>query len=246
MTAFRRRSQDTASALDMSRNTIRRATLTDVPQLAEVFAAGFMDDDVFGRFMHPKRKEFPEDWLRWWNKEISKHIIDPAGLSFVGVDSQGTVKACCLMKKLGNASQRIAAEGVVARKLEQVSGMAQNAWDSATFTSRTADPEAIATFEKSWNDIEHYFTGPRAQTWFIELFCVHPEVQRGGGFGRDLIRNAIELGKNENPRVPVAVIASEIGDGFYEKYGFREVGRADVGDMSGVRGGSLKFYEEHL
>ena len=71
-------------------------------------------------------------------------------------------------------------------------------------------------------------------------------MQRGGGYGRDLILNAFELGKGEEPRVPVAVISSDIADDFYEKYGFREVGRADVGDMSVVKGGSLKFYEEHL
>ena len=230
----------------MAQNCIRRATLTDVPQMAEVFAAGFIDDDVFGRFMHPKRREYPEDWLRWWAKEIRSQIIDPAGLCFVGVDKAGAIQACCLTKKIGNPSQRIAAEGILGRRLEQARGIALNAWDSWIFTDRTADPKAMAIFEKNWDDIKHHFSGPRAQAWFIEGFCVHPRVQRGGGFGRDLLLNAIELGKTEEPPVPIAVIASEIGDAFYEKYGFREVGRADVGDMSEVEGGSLKFYEQHL
>lgn len=230
----------------MAKNTIRTATLGDVPQMAQIFAAGFIDDDMFGRFMNPKRKEFPDDWIQFWNHEMRKHLIDPAGLGFVGVDSEGNIKACCLMKKLGNPSPRIAAEGFIARKLQQVSGTVQNTLDGFTFENRAADPKAVASFEKSWADIEHHFVGPRAQAWFIELLCVHPDVQREAGYGRDLLQNAIHLGENEQPPVTVAVIASEIGDAFYEKYGFREVGRADVGDISGVAGGSLKFYEQHL
>ena len=227
----------------MAKNLIRKARLADVTEMADVFATGFIDDDVFGRFMHPKRREFPEDWLRYWQREIRSTIIDPAGLCFVGVDEGGVVRACCLMKKLGNASQRLAKE---TPSPEQRTGTASTAVDDSSFNNRAANPEALAIFENNWNDIEHHFSGSRGQAWFVEGLCVHPEVQRGGGFGRDLILNAIELGKREEPPVPVAVISSDVADLFYEKYGFHEVGRADVGAMAVVKGGSLKFYEEHL
>lgn len=227
----------------MTKNTIRKATLADVPQMADVFATGFIEDDVFGRFMHPKRKEFPEDWLQYWKTEIRSTILDPAGLCFVGVNMEDVVKGCCLMKKLGNVSPRLVGE---IPKPEQSIGTGSIAVDDSTFNNRAADPKALAIFEKNWNDIEHHFSGPRGQAWFVEGLCVHPGVQRSGGFGRDLILNAIELGKREEPPVPIAVISSDVADQFYEKYGFREVGRADVGAMSVVKGGSLKFYEEHL
>ena len=139
----------------MAKTTIRRATLADVPQMADVFAAGFIDDDVFGRFMHPKRREFPEDWLRYWQKEIRSTIIDPAGVCFVGVDKEGVVKACCLMKKMGAISPSIGKRDDRTSEPEQPTGPPFNAEDDSSFINRAADPKAMAIFEKNWSDIEH-------------------------------------------------------------------------------------------
>ena len=221
---------------------IREATLADVPQMAEVFAAGFIDDDVFGRFMHPKRHEYPEDWLRYWTKEIRTHVVDPSGLTYVRTDAEGLVKGCCVMTRLGEGGQKRAAAESLS---ERVQANAADKWDDLTWTDRSADPKALEIFDKNWEDIKHHFAGPREEAWMIGMFCVAPDAQKEG-YGRLLIRNAIELCKSEAPAVPLCVIASEIGDAFYEKMGFREVGRANVGDMSCVVGGSIKFYEQHL
>ena len=226
--------------ITMGKNTIRRATLADVLQMAEVFAAGFVGDDVYDRFMHPRRKEFPDDWLQHWVKEVRRHIIDPAGLCFVGIDKQDAIKACCLMKKLGDISLQIP---LMSYQTNDTAGYVSV---QSTSANRAADPGAHAIYEKNWDDIEHHFSGPRGQAWFIVLLCVHPDVQKGSGYGRDFVQNAIRLAEYEHPPVPLAVISSEIADAFYDRYGFREVGRADVGDMSVVKGGSIKFYEQHL
>jgi hypothetical protein len=45
--------------------SIREATLADVPTMAEVTAAGFLEDEVCGKFIHPHRKQFPEDWSHY-------------------------------------------------------------------------------------------------------------------------------------------------------------------------------------
>ena len=205
--------------------------------MATVFSTGFMDDDLWGRFMHPHRKEYPDDWIGYWKHTVRKQIANPNGFCLVGVDQQNTIKACMLVSKMGDASHIIPAG--------DASEMAQAADENVGFTDRAADPKAVTIFDNHWPDIAHHFVGERANAWMIELLCVHPDVQRGKGYGRDLIQKAIELGKSEKPIVPVAVIASIIGDPVYEKYGFREVGRADVGELK-VQGGSLKFYEEHL
>ncbi|RMZ84064.1 hypothetical protein DV737_g1399, partial [Chaetothyriales sp. CBS 132003] len=168
----------------MSNHTTRQASLADVQQIAQVFAAGFIDDDVFGQ----------------------------------------------------------AGEGAASASSEAGDGRES---DDANWADRSADPEAIAAFDRNWEDIKHHFCGPRAESWMIELFCVAPDAQKSG-HGRQLIHAAIALCQAESPMVPLCVIASETGDAFYEKLGFRQVGRANVGGLSGVRGGSLKFYEEHL
>ncbi|RMZ79728.1 hypothetical protein DV738_g3257, partial [Chaetothyriales sp. CBS 135597] len=198
----------------------RQATLADVPQMARVFADGFLDDDVYGRFMHPKRREYPQDWLRSWEDGMRAQLANPRAVTYVSTE-RGVVKACIVMHWLG-----------------------------ADVPDNGADPEAIAAFERNWDDIKQHFTGARAESWFIERLCVAPDAQKRG-HGRALVQEAIarcrregEGKEGERPTmVPLAVIASEVGDAFYDKLGFREVGRANVGALSGVKGGSLKFYQ---
>lgn len=37
------------------------AASAELRQMAEAICKGFLDDDVFGQFMHPKRRGFPND-----------------------------------------------------------------------------------------------------------------------------------------------------------------------------------------
>ncbi|ETN44497.1 uncharacterized protein HMPREF1541_10167 [Cyphellophora europaea CBS 101466] len=229
----------------MAANQVRSGTLADIPQMADVFAAGFIDDDVFGRFMHPKRREYPHDWLRHWNKDLRNHLLSPAVQCYVRVSPDGIVKGCVMMARIGQGGDdKVASESLSHRLLRQIY-VAQDYLESFVWSDRSADHEAMAIFDKNWDDIKHHFSGPRAECWLIELLCIHPDSQKAG-FGREIIQTAIDLCKTENPPIPLCVIASDAGDAFYEKLGFREAGRADVGDLSGVKGGSLKFYEEHL
>lgn len=230
---------------NMAVEKVRLATLADIPQMAEVFAAGFIDDDVFGRYMHPKRREYPNDWLRHWNKDLRNHLLNPAAKCYVRVDDQGKVKGCVMMVRIGQGGEAKAAAETLGHQMQRQFYAAQDYLESFTWSDKSADHEAMAVFDRNWEDIKHYFTGSRAECWMIELLCIHPDAQKSG-YGRDVIQTAIDLCKSETPPLPVCVVASDIGDAFYEKQGFREVGRADVGDLSGVKGGSLKFYEEHL
>lgn len=229
----------------MANSKIRQAALADIPQMADVFAAGFIDDDVFGRFMHPKRREYPQDWLRYWTWDLRKHFADPAALCFVHLDEAETVKGCCMMRRMGKGGDTIAATESWSHKAERYLGSLWTRWDDLTFTDRSADKRNMEIFDKNWDDIKHHWEGPREESWLIEMLCIHPDAQKAG-YGRGLIQNAIQVCKSEDPAVPLSVIASEIGDAFYEKQGFRQVGWASVGDMSDVRGGSIKFYEKHL
>jgi GNAT superfamily N-acetyltransferase len=225
---------------------VRAAASAELHQMAEVISKGFIDDNVFGRFMHPRRREFPDDWYFFWVKEIRTWSVDPAHLIFVRPDAaSGKVAAFCVMKRLGEGGSKRATSESLEQKGRRLIVEAQNRWWNWTWTDRSADQDAIAKFDKSWDDIAHHFTGPRKECWMIDILCVHPEFQKKG-FGRDLILNAIEVCRSEEPMIPLAVIASEVGDAFYEKHGFQEAGRANVGGLSGVKGGSLKFYERHL
>lgn len=222
--------------IPMTMNMIRLATLEDVPQMAKVFGDGFIDDDVFGNFMHPKRREYPEDWLRCWKRDLASHLLSPRARCYVYVNRQGDVAGCMMMARIG--------KGGKAETTNEIPDV-QEYLDSLSATDRSADPQAMAAFDRNWEDIRHHFSGDRAECWMIEMLCIHPDWQKMG-CGRDLIQAAISLVESESTRLPLCVIASEVADGFYEKYGFHEVGRANVGALAGVHGGSLKFYEDQL
>ena len=212
--------------------------------MAGVTAAGFIEDDVFGNFMHPRRKEFPDDWRHSWQKEIQTILVKADSRNYVCFENDsGRVAAICLVKRLGDGASELVNPATA--QLPQASALPLKPWEEKNWTDRSADPEAQGKFEKNWDDIAHHFTGDRKECWLIDFFCVHPDFQRKG-LGRSLLQKAVDLGENENPKVPVAVISSAAGDQFYATFGFEQVGQASVGDLAHVEGGSIKFYERHL
>lgn len=77
------------------------------------------------------------------------------------------------------------------------------------------------------------------------LFCVDPDFQ-GKGFGQALFTEAVGLGRPESPPVATGLISTEVRERFYLKFGFGKAGKANVGVMSQVRGGSIMFYQRYL
>ena len=49
---------------------VRKALPSDHKRIAQIGAIAFMEDDVAGRFLHPYRKEFPEDYNASWERRI--------------------------------------------------------------------------------------------------------------------------------------------------------------------------------
>lgn len=84
----------------------------------------------------------------------------------------------------------------------------------------------------------HNWLGDRAETWFLDLLCVHPDAQ-GKGFGRELGLWGVQCSEEEG--VCASVICAENKEGFYGKLGFVEKGRANVGVLKDVRGGAIMF-----
>lgn len=88
-----------------------------------------------------------------------------------------------------------------------------------------------------WESANH---PERKSNLYLDILAVHPEGQ-GQGVGRQLVEWGIDQSKGEG--VPASVIAAHEKEAFYDKFGFREVGRANVGKMgeAGIRGGSIMF-----
>lgn len=46
--------------------------------MAEVAAKAFDQNDLSGRYMHPYRHQFPNDFVTFWRQEIRAHFFQPA------------------------------------------------------------------------------------------------------------------------------------------------------------------------
>lgn len=105
---------------------------------------------------------------------------------------------------------------------------------------KSADPVKIAAFYSSHPLCAHLWSGEREDGWMLDLLCTDPAFE-GKGHGKGLVKWGLEKSKEEG--VCSSVIAAEGKDGFYEKFGFREVGRANVGAISSISGGAVMFID---
>lgn len=74
---------------------IRKARHGDLRAMAEVLAAAFLNEELFGELMHPHRHEYPEDFIKFFERRIWAHWFeyqrailvseDPASGKVVGV-----------------------------------------------------------------------------------------------------------------------------------------------------------------
>jgi GNAT superfamily N-acetyltransferase len=106
--------------------------------------------------------------------------------------------------------------------------------------NRAADPVQITILDRTFPHIEHYWSGSRTENWYLDLLAVHPDAQ-GKGCGRELVQWGIDQAKKDG--VVASVISAKGKEGFYGKFGYVEVGRANVGPMSeaGIQGGAIMF-----
>lgn len=70
------------------------------------------------------------------------------------------------------------------------------------------------------------------------MLATHPDFQ-GQGLGKELVQWGLEEAEKEN--MCVSVISSLGKEGFYGKFGFIEMGRANVGPLTGIQGGAIMF-----
>lgn len=73
------------------------------------------------------------------------------------------------------------------------------------------------------------------------MLSVHPDHQLRG-HGSALVEWGKEKARSE--RICASTTSAEMKEGFYNKLGFVEVGRANVGPLSGVEGGAIMFCDE--
>ena len=93
---------------------------------------------------------------------------------------------------------------------------------------------------------EHYFTGTRAETWYLAAIGVDPTHEKRG-YGRELVKYGFDRAKEED--VGCSVICADGKENFYQACGF-DVVVGYVSDEGGeenparnISGGQIRFWD---
>lgn len=104
--------------------------------------------------------------------------------------------------------------------------------------NRAADPAKANVLQEEWPLICHHWEGERKENWYLDLLAVHPASQ-GKMYGRELVQWGIDEAGKEG--VPASLISAKGKERFYGRFGYVEVGRANVGPLAGIEGGAIMF-----
>ncbi|KAL1849823.1 hypothetical protein Plec18167_008415 [Paecilomyces lecythidis] len=228
--------------------TIRRAKLKDSQLLGSILAASFIDDDVFGEYLFPHRHDHPDDYRLQFARMMRSSMYKRNHRVRVAVDSASSrVIGVASWEKQGTRPSKSTTDGgarnPVCMLLKRVSIQSLDAVARVIHPDRSVSVENKRVFDAEVPNYKHYWSGPRAETWYLSFLAVDPDY-RGWGVGRALVEEGIQWG--EVDEVCVSLISTECGDGFYRRLGFVDVGSATEGALKGLGGGNIKFYEEHM
>ncbi|KAG9245921.1 putative GNAT family acetyltransferase [Calycina marina] len=228
--------------------SIREATFRDMRAMAQVCAAAFQDEELFGLLMHPHRKEFPEDFVAYWQRRLLSHWFDPNRVFLVGLDKvSGKIVGVAYWERQGDHAAVLDGSWIGylgVNKLLTVLTATYLHLLAHTHPNRAASPRYITALEDSFPHFAHLWSSPSmVQNWYLDLLATHPDYH-GQGLGKQLVTWGVEEADREG--VPASVIAAKGKEGFYEKAGFVEVGRANVGELmveGRIEGGAVMFRE---
>ena len=200
--------------------------------MAEAAAAAFMDEELYGVLMHPHRKEYPEDYALAFERMLLTAWYSANRKFLVGLDkTSGNVVAFAEWERQGisatSTSWKIVMNKVVPYYVQA---------SSCIWPNRAADPTKSNVLEDSFPFFAHHWSGPRKQNWCLQKLATHPAFQ-GQGLGGELVQWGLDAADQEN--ICASVVSADGRESFYGKFGFVEVGRANVGPLkeNGVQGG---------
>jgi hypothetical protein len=91
---------------------IRHATFRELTAVSKVLKNAFWDEDAIGRFMHPRREQFPGDVERYWKQRLRGSFVDWHHDLLVAVEeSSGDVLGVAEWARFGPGAEAIKGKG---------------------------------------------------------------------------------------------------------------------------------------
>ncbi|KAG9254627.1 acyl-CoA N-acyltransferase [Emericellopsis atlantica] len=219
--------------------SIRPGCRADLPHAVEVFLSAFRKDDLFdilfpNRHTHPHviRAQISRLYAsRYWSLNYDLRVV--AG------NDDGRIVGLTWWKRPK------AAMSFWERWVSPYAWIAPliSTWFSIRdwlFPIKDLDKYAGDTFVRAFATVEPALinTPRREKAWYLSTLAVDPTVQ-SKGLGTMLLRDGLERVDQEGNAA--WLIALETVEEYYKKHGFREVGRANVGELQDWTGGAIMF-----
>ncbi|KAH7262284.1 acyl-CoA N-acyltransferase [Fusarium tricinctum] len=114
---------------------------------------------------------------------------------------------------------------------------------SFLFPIRGVDDHRLGIYDRVFSTIEpNVLNSPRRRSaWYLSSLGVSPDVQ-GAGYGSLLLQHGLEAA--DRAGVPTWLVGLRGLDNFYNRFGFVEVARANIGELKDWDGGVIMFRGE--
>lgn len=188
-----------------------------------MLAAAFHDDYLFGRFVHPRRNEFPSDVYLYWLRFLREAYFTEPGeylvVSYSVDEATGIEQAITgiahWIRNYDNPPPTTLASRTKLRAIE-----AYNKAENVIWTNRAIDQANDAILPLGNPFFLHHWSGSRADSWHLSLLGVDPKYEKRG-FGRMLVQWGFEHSLQES--VSCSVISVPGQERFYRACGFDKV-----------------------
>jgi GNAT superfamily N-acetyltransferase len=230
--------------------SIRLATYDDLLPASKAMAAAFEDNDLFDYYMHPKRKDYPEDFYLYFLRQLRiAYVSGPRDKILVaykpGENGEGEIitGVAHWIRMTANPSKSL-------YTLASIRLMhAYNYLESLAYPNRAADPSRLGLLRESAPYFSYRWTGTRGEVWMLSHLAIDPKFE-GQGVGRSLVNWGFDQARKE--AIGCTVISAAGKAGFYRKCGF-DVDDGNVNDhtppdhpLRRIPGGSVHFWDNGI
>ncbi|KAI5359208.1 putative acyl-CoA N-acyltransferase [Septoria linicola] len=211
---------------------IRLAAYSDLLPASKCLARAFMNEGLFGKYMHPHRDQYPEDFylkflqmLRdaWAGGPDHQLVVSYTASNDNGSNTE-TITGIAHWTRMRAIPQSSLIGNVKKSVMSWYSYL-----ESFIYPNRAIDHTRENILSEIGPFVSHFWTGSRAEVWDLTLLGVDPAAG-GKGHGKALVAWGFEQAKAEG--VGCSVMGAEGTEKFYKSCGFDVIAGG-----AGVHGG---------
>ena len=162
---------------------LRELRWQDLIPVSKLLAAAFEDEAAFGEMMHPYRKEYPDDMYLYFLRELRvDYYQGPAHrflVTYKTEEGKERITGYAYWKRRRTTNSK---PGLYNRAMMKTMET-YNYLENFIYPNRAMEPSKANLFELTAPFTEHFWSGSRAEVWYLSHMGVDPAYQKQG-YGR--------------------------------------------------------------